>query len=102
MQGLAQQMRVVQAVAMGSRTQARGEAPGIQPIHWQLHDLQAEHTSSLPVQLVLQRAVQQVILDRSLRAQQLLMHLLLGMTHDDRRCCCARVHVHRVCHGAVP
>jgi xanthine dehydrogenase molybdopterin-binding subunit B len=84
LQGLAEQMALVRTVALSGGSNNNGDctSEAVQPIHWQLHDLAAEQVSATPVQVVLdhvlQRALQDVILQSSLRAERLLTGFILG------------------------
>lgn len=78
-QGVAEQMRRVgNAGRLDQRARASQRAHAMDGVQWQLHDLAAEHLSTAPVAVMLRRAVQDVVLQSSLRAQRLLLRFMLG------------------------
>jgi hypothetical protein len=58
-------------------------------LQWQLHGLAAEYIYKDPVQVILQRSIQDVLLHSSLQAQRLLVRFLFGVS-------CQAEHCHRM------
>lgn len=81
-QTVAAQMASARALLSGARAPCSGAAAAARPaadgVHWHLHALAAEDVAVAPVQAIVQRAIQEVIIRASVRPQAQLLRFLLG------------------------